>query len=57
MPKQRGDVEISTSPRCLGILYKTLLTRKLSKPEDSRYRLKQVVFSIANKHHHLTNYL
>jgi len=31
-------------PRDLGILYKTLLARKLSKPEDGRYRLKHVVF-------------
>ena len=28
----------------LGILYKTLLARKLSKPEDCRYRPKHVVF-------------
>jgi len=28
-----------------GILYKTLLARKLSKPEDGRYRPKHVVFS------------
>jgi len=51
------DDEISTSPRGLGILYKTLLARKLSKPEDGHYRLKHVVFSIANKHHHLAIYL
>ena len=38
------DDEISTSPRGLGILYKTLLARKLSKPEDGRYRPKHVVF-------------
>jgi len=56
MPKPRGDVEISTSPRGLGILYKILLARKLSKPEDGRYRPKHVVFSIANKHHHLAIY-
>ena len=41
-----------TSQRGLGILYKNLLVRKLSKPEDGRYRPKHVVFSIANKHHH-----
>jgi len=28
------------------ILYKTLLARKLSKPEDSRYRPKHVVFPL-----------
>jgi hypothetical protein len=27
-----------------GILHKTLLARKLSKPEDGRYRPKHVVF-------------
>jgi len=36
--------KISTSPRGLGILYKTLLARKLSKPEDGCYRPKHVVF-------------
>jgi len=36
----------STSPRDLGILYKTLLARKLSKPEDGRYRLKYLVFPL-----------
>jgi len=41
----------------IGILYKTLLARKLSKPEDGRYRSKHVVFSIDNKHHHLAIYL
>ena len=47
-----------TSPRGLGILYKTLLAIKLSKPEDGRYRPKHIVFfSIANKHHHLAIYL
>jgi len=35
----------------------TLLARKMSKPEDSRYRPKHVVFSIANKHHHLAIHL
>jgi len=39
------------------LLYKILLARKLSKPEDGRYRPKHVVFSIANKHHHLAIYL
>jgi len=38
------DDEISTSPRGLGILYITLIARKLSKPEDGRYRPKLVVF-------------
>ena len=37
MRKQRGDVEI---------IYKTLLARKLSKLEDSRYRPKHVVFPL-----------
>ena len=41
----------------LYILYETLLARKLSKPEDGRYRPKHIVFSIANKHHHLAIYL
>jgi len=50
----QDDDEISTSPRGLCILYKNLLARKLSKPEDDRYRPKHVVFSIANKHHHLS---
>jgi len=46
-----NDDEISTSPRGLGILNKTLIARKLSKPDDGRYRLKHVVlFSFANKH-------
>jgi len=35
---------ISTSPRGLGILYKTLTARKLSEPDDGRYRPKHVVF-------------
>jgi len=39
---------ISTSPRGLGILYRTLLARKLSKPEDGRYRAETCSFSIAN---------
>ena len=33
-----------TTPRGLGRLHKTLLARKLSKPEDGRYRPKHVVF-------------
>jgi len=49
--------EISTSPRGLGRLYKTVLARKLSKPEDGLYRPKHVIFSIANKGHHLAIYL
>jgi len=53
----KNDDHISISPRGLGILYKTLLARKLPKPEDGRYRPKHVVFSIANKHHHLAIYL
>jgi len=36
----------STSPRGLGILYKTLLARKLVKPEDGRYGPKHVVFPL-----------
>ena len=40
------DDEISTSPRGLGILYKTLLARKLSKLEDGRYMTKHVVFPL-----------
>jgi len=32
------------SPRGLGILYKTLLARKFSKPEDGRYRPNHVAF-------------
>ena len=48
-----NDDEISTSPRGLGTLYKTLLARKFSEPEDGRYRPKHEVFSLANKHHHL----
>jgi len=39
-----NDDEISTSPRGLGVLYKTLIVRKLSKPDDGRYRPKHVVF-------------
>jgi len=38
--------DISTSPRGLDILYKTLLTRNLSKPEDDRHRPKHVVFPL-----------
>jgi len=32
------------TPRGLGILYKTLIARKLSKPDDGRYRPKHAVF-------------
>ena len=35
-------------PRRLGILYKTLTARKLSKPDDGRYRPKHVVFHSNN---------
>jgi len=35
----------------LGILYKTLLARKLSKPEDGCYRPKHVVFPLLINHH------
>jgi len=56
MPNPRGDVEISTFYG-LGTLYKTLLARMMSKTEDGRYRPKHVVFSNANKHHHLSTYL
>ena len=38
-------------------IYITLIERKLSKPEDGRCRPKHVVFSIANKYHHLSIYL
>ena len=38
------DDEISTSTRGLCILYITLIARKLSKPDDDRYRPKHVVF-------------
>ena len=37
----------------LDILCITFLARKLSKPEDSRYRPETCSFSIADKHHHL----
>jgi len=39
-----NDDEISTSPSGLGILHKSLIARKLSKPDDGRYRPKRVVF-------------
>ena len=39
-----NDDEISTSTRGLCILYIILIVRKLSKPEDGRYRPKHVVF-------------
>jgi len=53
----KDDDDISISPRGLCILYKTLLARKLSKPEDGRYRPKHVVFSIADKNNDLAVYL
>jgi len=49
--------KLHVSAYSLGILYKTLKARKLSKPEDGRYRPKHVVISIDNKHHHLAIYL
>jgi len=48
MAKPRGDVEISTF-YVISLklsLYDTLLARKLSKPEDGRYRPKHVVFPL-----------
>jgi len=39
-----NDDEISTSTRGLCILYITLIARKLSEPDDGRYRPKHVVF-------------
>ena len=36
----------NTSPRGLGILYKTLLARNVSKPENDRYRPKHVVIPL-----------
>jgi len=41
-----GFIRASTSPRGLGILYNILLARKLSEPEDGRYRSKHVVFPL-----------
>ena len=43
-----NDDEISTSPSGLGILYmyKTLIARKLSKPDNGRYMPKHVVFPL-----------
>jgi len=38
--------EISTSLRGLGILYITLIARKLSKSDDGRHRPKCVVFTL-----------
>ena len=38
-----GHHQVLTSPRDLGILCKTLIARKLSKPDDGRYRPKHVV--------------
>jgi len=43
-PSPCSPYSYSTSPRGLGVLYKTLLARKLSKPEDGRYMPKHVVF-------------
>jgi len=56
MPKPSGDIEISSSSFTC-ILYKSLSTRKFSKPEDGRYRPKHVVFSIADKNNDLAVYL
>jgi len=39
-----NDDEISISTRGLCILYITLIARKMSKPDDGRYRPKHVVF-------------
>jgi len=39
-----NDDEISTSTRGLCKLYITLIARKLSEPDDDRYRPKHVVF-------------
>ena len=44
LTKARKMNGISTSPRVLGILYKTLIARKLSKPVDGRYRPKYIHF-------------
>jgi len=44
MNSNDNDNEISTSPCGLGILYKTLTARKLSEPDDGRYRSKHVGF-------------
>jgi len=52
-----GHLQVFTTFSLPCILYKTLLARKLSKPKDGRYRPKHVVFSIADKHHHLAIYL
>ena len=41
-----GHLHVLTAKRVLGILYKTLLARKLSKPEDDRYMPKHVVFPL-----------
>ena len=50
-----NEDEISKSIRGLCLSYLTLVARKLSKPEDGRYRTNHVVF-IANKHRHLAMY-
>ena len=39
-----NDDEISTSTHGVCVSYKTLIARKLSKPDDGRYRPKHVVF-------------
>jgi len=46
-----GWVDVGLGGNCdcrcgLGILYKTFLARKLSKPEDNRYRPKHTVFPV-----------
>jgi len=40
----KSCVDISTLTRGLCILYINLIARKLSKPDDGRYRPKHVVF-------------
>ena len=48
MSKPRGDENVNYLK-----LYKILLARNLSEPEDGRFRPKHVVFFLANNHHHL----
>ena len=48
---------ISTSPRDLDILYKTLLAIKLPNLKMAAIGRNMSFFSIANKHHHLAIYL
>ena len=56
MPKLRGDVDDEIMQ--FRHIIQNSLARKLSKPDDGRYRPKHIVlFSIANKHHHLATYL